>query len=117
MTVLVIEDNPDLRDYLRLALEAEAFKVLTAANGREAIGYLNGHQVDAIVTDLFMPEMDGIEVIAAVRQRFPNVRVVAISGKPGVDYLSVARELGVAATLRKPFEIADLIAALKGAAP
>ena len=116
MTVLVIEDNPDLRDYLRLALEAEAFKVLTAANGREAIGYLNGHQVDAIVTDLFMPEMDGIEVIAAVRQRFPNVRVIAISGKPGVDYLSVARELGVAATLRKPFEIADLIAALKGSA-
>jgi CheY-like chemotaxis protein len=117
MTVLVIEDNPDLRDYLRLALEAEAFKVLTAANGREALSYLNGHQVDAVVTDLFMPEMDGIEVIAAVRQRFPNVRVIAISGKPGVDYLSVARELGVAATLRKPFEIADLIAALKRAAP
>jgi DNA-binding response OmpR family regulator len=116
MRVLVIEDNADLREYLRLALESQHFEVLTAADGQQAIGYLdgNGHKVDAIVTDLFMPEMDGIEVIAAVRKKFPGVRVVAISGKPGVDYLSVARELGVAATLRKPFDIEQLVAALKG---
>ena len=114
MRVLVIEDNADLREYLRLALESQDYQVLTAAHGQEAIGYLNGHHVDAVVTDLFMPEMDGIEVIAAVRKKFPDVRVIAISGKPGVDYLGVARELGVAATLRKPFEVEQLLAALKG---
>ena len=115
MRVLVIEDNLDLRDYLRLALESQDYNVLTARNGKEALGYLDGdgHKVDAVVTDLFMPEMDGIETIAAVRRRFPGVKVVAMSGRPGVDYLTVARELGVAHTLRKPFEIDELLHALK----
>jgi DNA-binding response OmpR family regulator len=113
MRVLVIEDNAGLRDYLRVALESEDYDVLTAADGKQALGYLNGHPVDAIVTDLFMPEMDGIEVIAAVRRQYPEVRVIAISGRPGVDYLRIARELGVRHTLRKPFEIDELLAALK----
>ncbi len=113
MRVLVIEDNPDLRDFLRLALEAHEYEVLTAAHGQEALAYLNGHRVDAIVTDLFMPEMDGIETVAAVRKLFPHVRVIAMSGRAGVDYLPVARELGVKHTLRKPFEVQELIAALE----
>jgi DNA-binding response OmpR family regulator len=115
MRVLVIEDNADLREYLRVALEAQNYEVLTAAHGREALAYLNGHPVDAVVTDLFMPEMDGIEIVAAVRKQFPAVRVIAMSGRPGVDYLPVARELGVRHTLRKPFDIKDLIAALEDA--
>lgn len=113
MRVLVIEDNQDLRDYLRLALESQGYQVLTARNGKEALGYLNGHPVDAVLTDLFMPEMDGIETITALRRHFPDLRVVAMSGRPGVDYLTVARELGVAHTLRKPFEIDELLAVLK----
>jgi len=113
MRVLVIEDNPDLREYLRVALEAQEYEVLTAAHGREALAYLNGHRVDAVITDLFMPEMDGIETVAAVRKLFPGVRVIAMSGRPGVDYLPVARELGVKHTLRKPFDIQELIGALE----
>jgi YesN/AraC family two-component response regulator len=66
----------------------------------------------AVITDLFMPEMDGIETIAALRQRMPGVRVIAISGRSGVDYLTVAKELGVSHTLRKPFEIDELLKAL-----
>jgi len=117
MRILVIEDNLDLRDYLRLALETQGYAVLTARNGQEALGYMNGHPVDVVLTDLFMPEMDGIETIAALRKLFPNVRVVAMSGRPGVDYLAVAKELGVTQTLRKPFDIEELLAALKDAAP
>jgi DNA-binding response OmpR family regulator len=118
MRVLVIEDNAELREYLRLALEMQDYQVLTAEHGRAALAYLEGHQdgrrVDAVVTDLFMPEMDGIETVAALRKRFPDIRVVAMSGRPGtVDYLAVARELGVKHTLRKPFEITELLAALK----
>jgi DNA-binding response OmpR family regulator len=115
MRILVIEDNEGLRDYLRLALESQEYQVLTARDGREALGYLNGHPVDVVLTDLFMPEMDGIEIIAALRKRFPDVRVIAMSGRPGVDYLAVARELGVTRTLRKPFEINELLGVLKGA--
>jgi DNA-binding response OmpR family regulator len=115
MRVLVIEDNPDLRDYLRLALESQDYNVLTAQNGKEALRFLDGQGVDAVVTDLFMPEMDGIETISALRKRFPGIRVIAMSGRPGVDYLAVARELGVARTLRKPFDIDELLSALKDA--
>lgn|SRR5262245_51072907 len=113
MRILIIEDNSELREYLRVALEAEKYEVLTAAHGREALAYLNGHRVDAVITDLFMPEMDGIETVAAVRKHFPDVRVIAMSGRSGVDYLPVARELGVSHTLRKPFEIHELLAALE----
>lgn len=113
MRVLVIEDNQDLREYLRMALEAQNYEVLTAAHGQQALACLNGHRVDAVVTDLFMPEMDGLETVAVVRKQFPGVRVIAMSGRAGVDYLPVARELGVKHTLRKPFGIKDLIAALE----
>ena len=61
--MLLIEDNSDLREYLRVALEAQNYEVLTAAHGHEALAYLDGHRVDAVVTDLFMPEMDGIETV------------------------------------------------------
>lgn len=112
MRILVIEDNVDLRDYLRLALESQDYSVLTARNGKEALAFLDGHAVDAVITDLFMPEMDGIETIAALRRRLPNVKVIAMSGRPGVDYLTVAKELGVTHALRKPFEIDELLKAL-----
>jgi CheY-like chemotaxis protein len=113
MRLLVIEDNDELREYLRVALELHDYEVLSAANGRQALAYLNGHRVDAVLTDLFMPEMDGIETVATLRRQFPDLRVIAMSGRPGVDYLGVARELGVKHTLRKPFELNQLIAAIE----
>ncbi len=113
MHVLVIEDNADLAAYLRTALESHGYQVLTARNGKEALGLLNGQQINTVVTDLFMPEMDGIETIAALKRRLPEARIIAMSGRPGVDYLAVARELGVARTLRKPFGMDELLSALK----
>lgn len=112
MRVLVIEDNAGLRDLLRLTLEGAGHDVVTASQGREALGYLSGHKVDLVLTDLFMPEMDGIEVISALRARFPGMRIVAMSGRPGVDYLSVASELGAARILRKPFSMDELLTAV-----
>ena len=109
----MIEDDAQVREYLRLALELHEHQALTADNGRQALAYLEGHAVDAVITDVFMPEMDGIETLAVLRKKFPDIRVVAMSGRPGVDYLAVARELGVTRTLRKPFEISELLAALK----
>jgi len=109
----VIEDDAQVREYVRLALELHEHQALTADNGRQALAYLDGHAVDAVITDVFMPEMDGIETLAVLRKKFPDMRVVAMSGRPGVDYLAIARELGVTRTLRKPFEISELLAALK----
>jgi DNA-binding response OmpR family regulator len=115
MKVLVIEDSPDLRNYLRLALEALGHAVATAENGRAALSYLARDGVDVMLTDLFMPEMDGIEIISTVRREFPRVRIIAMSGRPGVDYLAVAQELGAARILRKPFEMDQLMSALEAA--
>ncbi|MBW8709500.1 MAG: response regulator [Alphaproteobacteria bacterium] len=109
----MIEDDAQVREYVRLALELHEHQALTADNGRQALAYLDGHAVDAVITDVFMPEMDGIETLAVLRKKFPDMRVVAMSGRPGVDYLAIARELGVTRTLRKPFEISELLAALK----
>jgi DNA-binding response OmpR family regulator len=117
MRVLVIEDNNDLRNYLRLALEALDFKVLTAENGVAALKYASDHRIDVALIDLFMPEMDGIETIAELRKRFPDINVIAMSGKPGDMYLNVARELGARKVLRKPFEINELISALRDLGP
>ena len=113
MRVLVIEDNAELSAYLGQALKAEGYDVLSARNGKEALAVLHGQQVNAVLTDLFMPEMDGIETIAALKRRLPQARIIAMSGRPGVDYLAVARELGVARTLRKPFGMDELLTALK----
>jgi DNA-binding response OmpR family regulator len=113
MRVLVIEDNSQLRDLVRVALEGAGHEVVTATHGAEGLARLNGQAVDTVVTDLFMPEMDGIEVIAALRRRFPGVRIVAMSGRPGVDYLAVAKELGAARILRKPFAMDELVNAVE----
>ena len=114
MRVLVIEDNSELRNLVRIALEAGGHEVLTAQHGADALAYLNGHAVHAVVTDIFMPEMDGIEVIATLREQFPDIKVIAMSGRPGVDYLAVAKELGAARILRKPFGMDELMHALDG---
>ena len=113
MRILVIEDHADLRAYLRLALESVDFQVLTAENGRAALNHIKDHRIDVVLTDVFMPEMDGIETIAEIRKRFPDIKVIAMSGKRGDLYLNVARELGASRIFRKPFDINELIADLR----
>ena len=96
---------------LKLCLEAEGFEVDVAANGQVALELLQRRPADVVVTDLFMPDQDGIETILALRKRFPQVRIVAMSGwtsSEGSDYLRVAREIGALKTLRKPFDPQEL---------
>jgi len=114
--VLIIDDNDDLRNSLKLCLEDEGFDVSTAANGMVAMQSLQQNPVDVVVTDLFMPDKDGIETIAELRKRFPRCKIVAMSGWAsieGSDYLSVAREIGAIRTLKKPFEPTELSRVLR----
>ena len=113
MRVLVIDDNPDLCANLRAGLEIEGYEVLTAANGEQGLNQLAQQKVDAVVTDLFMPDKDGIETIVALRQRFPDLGIIAMSGRLGSTYLPVAQEIGAAAVLNKPFALAELVSALR----
>ena len=118
--VLVVDDNADLRSMLRLCLEADGFEVEVAANGVDALDQLGRRAADVVVTDLFMPDRDGIETILEVKKRSPQVRIVAMSGwtsTGGSDYLRVAREIGALETLRKPFDPQQLSRLLRGLPP
>lgn len=116
MRVLVIDDNADLRSMLEFVLEAEGFEVMAARNGKDALKLLAHSPADAVVTDLFMPDKDGIETISAMRKAHPGTRIIAMSGwtsPKGADYLGVAFEMGADATLRKPFDPQELIRLLR----
>ena len=109
--ILLVDD--DERNLLALAEVLEPLAdVVTATSGRTALRELLKGEFAVILLDVFMPEMDGIETIAVLRKTFPGIRVIAMSGRPGVDYLAVARELGVNHTLRKPFDIEELLTAI-----
>ena len=110
--VLVIDDNSDIRESLRWLLESEGYLVSLAANGVEGLRLQRKEPADLVVTDIFMPEQDGIETLWKFREEFPNVPIIVMSGggaARGTDYLVVARELGAKKTLRKPLDPRELI--------
>lgn len=119
MRVLVVDDNPDIRGFIQALLEVAGYDVTAASNGDEALGVLRARGGDIVITDLFMPERDGLETIQALKQEFPGIAVVAISGDRktvgDTDYLSVAEVAGADCTLRKPFTSEALFQAVRSA--
>ncbi len=110
--ILVIDDDPILRQVIRLALEAAGHTVLRGENGRKAVESIEHEHIDLLITDILMPEMDGVETVRAVRRVQPNLPIIAISGGgPGnvADYLGLARVFGATATLTKPIHPEELL--------
>jgi DNA-binding response OmpR family regulator len=104
--VLVVDDEPDVLDFVRLVLEAAGYEVACCSNGRECLRAVTAHPPDLIVLDLMMPVMDGWSVLSAVGHRPPPLIVVlSAAADPGR-----AREMGAAATLAKPFNARELLA-------
>jgi DNA-binding response OmpR family regulator len=116
MQALVIEDDSGLRRLLKMSLEAADIETRTAANGKRGLDLMNGTRFDFIVTDILMPEMDGLEVIQAMRAGHEDVKIIAISGGgrrlAGTQVLGMAGMLGADATLIKPFTRTELLAAV-----
>lgn len=110
--ILLIEDDRELRAMLKVALVRKEFTVIEAENGKEALAQFKPGITDLVITDLIMPEEDGLKVIMKIREKKPEIKVVAISGGgkagPG-SYLSLAKALGADAVFPKPFSVADLI--------
>lgn len=114
--VLVVDDDPDMRLTLKLALELAGYAVHEAANGREALERQREAPADIIITDIFMPESDGFEAIDGLRKQFPQTRIVAISGGAQLtkrNYLPDAQLVGADATLQKPFDVDELLKTLE----
>jgi CheY-like chemotaxis protein len=112
--ILVIDDDEDMRSLLQAMLRK--YSVLQAANGREGMEVFRTHAPDLVITDLIMPEKEGIETIVELRREQPEAKIIAISGGGGClgrDYLCFAQQLGVKRTLSKPFRPQELLQAVE----
>lgn len=112
-SILIIDDSPQIRKYVRFVLEMKGHDVRAAEDGGAGLKAQRERQADLILCDLFMPEKEGLETIRELRHEFPQQKIIALSGDShfdgSMDFLAVALRLGAAATLRKPFSPADLV--------
>lgn len=114
--IIVIDDEADLREVLRLMLESHGHEVDEAANGSEGLKALAARKYDLVITDVLMPEEDGVTIAKRVPGMQPEARVLAISGggptMPADWSLKMMKMFGVDAALQKPFEEEELIGAV-----
>ncbi len=119
-SILIVDDDASVRMVLRRILEGAGYEVMEAENGRVAMTLFRSHPADLLITDIFMPEQEGIETITAARREYPNLKIIAISGKTGSVYLKMARLLGAHAALEKPFRMEAVLETVRevlGGAP
>ena len=117
-TILIIDDDEAVRTGVRRLLERIGHEVVEAVDGRDALRIAGETDLDLVVTDVNMPEMDGIEVIMALSQRESSVPIIAISGggkMPKELLLHSAGLLGAVTTLAKPFELVEIQRAVEDA--
>ncbi|PIE59478.1 MAG: response regulator [Desulfobulbus propionicus] len=111
MKVLVIDDDGQMRALLRQMIERVGGEVLEAVDGREGMNMARQHPVDLVITDLIMPEQEGLETIHLLKQENPALKIIAISGGGRIGpeaYLPAAKELGADCVFSKPFEIKEV---------
>lgn len=116
--ILLIDDDDILRDVLAGALAHYGHVVRQASNGNEGLKSYREQPADLVITDIVMPEKEGLDTIRDLRRDFPNARVIAMSGGLAHDprlYLHMAGKFGAHAVLAKPFPLADLIRAVDAA--
>jgi DNA-binding response OmpR family regulator len=112
MRVLIVDDNAEFAAMLQSALATSGYDVQVALNGPQALADQYRFKAQAVILDLFMPEMDGFETLITIRKEFPGTRVIVASGSAKLDashYLKAAELMGVDLTLRKPFEMTALL--------
>ena len=111
--ILVVDDDVEIRNILRNLLESAGFEVQIASNGRDAIDRFRANPADMIITDIVMPEMDGLTMIVGLKSEFPDVKIIVTSsGGPmkSDTLLDIAEEIGAVQALLKPFNKDELLA-------
>lgn len=115
-TVLIIDDEAPVRKTLRMILEKSGFKVREASNGRLGVESFQGNAADLVITDIIMPEQEGIETIMAIRTINADTPIIAMSGGGRVgnmNFLEMAQDMGANAVLPKPIKPANLLGAIR----
>ena len=116
--ILIIDDDSEFRAMLRAMLEDAGYtEIEEAANGSIGVKLFRQHPFDLVLTDIVMPDKEGLEMITELTRDFPGIKIIALSGGGRVgpqSYLEMAKLLGASRTMEKPFKKSDLIDAVKG---
>lgn len=113
--ILIVDDSESIREVVSFTLENEGYNVLVGVDGKDALKYLDGSTIDLIITDLHMPEMDGIELIREVRamEAYQRIPILFLTTESQAAKKMEAKEAGATGWIIKPFVPAKLLAALK----
>jgi CheY-like chemotaxis protein len=110
--VLVIDDDDSVAESLCAVLDAVGFRTRRAVDGNRALALLDAEKFDVVLTDIFMPELDGMEVIDAIRKRGLDIPIIVLTGRADwgeVDWLKIAYDLGANLAISKPIAPRDLV--------
>ena len=114
--ILIIDDEPQIRKMLKQMVERAGYEAIVAENGKEGLKRNHENPADLVITDIFMPDKEGIETIMELRNDYPDIKIIAISGggcKGQMNYLKVAKSLGATRTLNKPIQRAKLLETIR----
>jgi DNA-binding NtrC family response regulator len=115
MKILVIDDDHLVRYALSKILSSAGYEVVSAPDGRRGMAALREEHPEVVITDIIMPEQEGIDTIIQIRRERPGVKIIAISGGGrirNIDFLGMAQSLGANEVLAKPFEVDELLSCL-----
>ena len=113
-TILIIDDDDLIRVLLRSALEEAGYEVTEAANGRQGLELYRHRPTDLVITDIIMPEINGLDMLLELTRQFLHAKVIAISGAgEEKNVLDVAKLLGARQTFQKPFSMPHLLGAVR----
>lgn len=118
--ILIIEDDDVLAALLLEKLGEKGYQAISVGNGNQALAALAGQSFDLVITDILLPEKDGLETIGEIKQRNPTLPIIAMSGGGIVNagyYLDMARRVGATETLAKPFVTAELLVIVRELLP
>jgi DNA-binding NtrC family response regulator len=113
--ILIVDDDADLRAFLKEALAPIGFDVVEAGNGAEALQVQRRTPAQLIITDMFMPDRDGLQTIQDFRATFPDVAIIGMSGASEYSFevLKIAKQMGAVRIFEKPFDIYDVVMAVR----
>jgi len=116
LAILVVDDEPTVRDALINLLTDDGHRVVGAENGSAALAELEVQPFDLVISDIFMPGRDGLELVPVIRTQYPGTKIITISGGSTVlsatDCSRISQALGASASLEKPFDLATLTATI-----
>jgi CheY-like chemotaxis protein len=110
--ILVVDDEPQVRELLSVKMRQRGYRVGEAANGKEAIDKLAEGGFELVISDIMMPERDGLEVIMYLKRQHPTVKIIAISAPGNEIFLNSAKALGASKIFLKPFSLEEIATAV-----